>query len=63
VSTPKKVLFIGLDIVVIGIAVLASGLQQSPTLWQAFQCGYNLVQNNSSLTRYNSTSKRTSGHR
>ena len=50
-TSPKKVLFIGLGILVVGITVLALGLQQSPALWQAFQCGYDLGINNSSLTR------------
>jgi hypothetical protein len=50
-TSSKKVLFIGLGILVVGITVLALGLQQSPALWQAFQCGYDLGINNSSLTR------------
>ncbi|HKG29921.1 MAG TPA: hypothetical protein VKA91_01515 [Nitrososphaeraceae archaeon] len=50
-STPKKVLFIGLGILALGIVVLILGLQQSPTLWQVFKCGYDLGINNSSLTR------------
>src|SRR5215212_2030898 len=51
VSTPKKVLFIGLSIVALGIVVLALGLQRSPAFWQTFQCGYDLGLNNSSLTQ------------
>ena len=51
VSTPKKVLFIGLGILVLGIVVLAIGLLQYPAIWEAFQCGYDLSLNNSSLTR------------
>ena len=50
-STPKKVLFIGLGVLVVGITVLPLGLPQSPALWQAFQCGYDLGINNSSLTQ------------
>ena len=46
VSTPKKVLFIGLGILVLGIVVLAISLPQSLT----FRCAYNLGRNNSSLT-------------
>jgi hypothetical protein len=33
VSIPKKVLFIGLGILALGIVVLILGLLQSPTLW------------------------------
>jgi hypothetical protein len=51
VSTPKKVLFIGLGILALGIVVFTIGLQRSPALWQTFQCGYDLSLNNSSLTR------------
>ena len=51
VSTPKKVLFIGLGILALGIVVFTIGLQRSPAFWQTFQCGYNLGLNNSSLTR------------
>jgi hypothetical protein len=51
VSTPKKVLFIGLGILALGIVVLAIGLLQSPVIWEAFQCGYDLSLNNSTLTR------------
>ena len=51
VSIPKKVLFIGLGILALGIVVLILGLLQSPTLWQAFKCGYDLGINNSSLTQ------------
>jgi hypothetical protein len=51
VSIPKKVLFIGLGIIALGIVVLTLGLLQSPALWQAFQCGYDLGINNSSLTQ------------
>ena len=47
VSTPKKVLFIGLGILAVGIVVLAIGLLQSAI----FQCAYNLGRNNSSLTQ------------
>ena len=50
-SIPKKVLFIGLGILALGIVVLTLGLLQSPALWQAFQCGYDLGINNSSLTQ------------
>jgi uncharacterized protein YneF (UPF0154 family) len=50
-SIPKKVLFIGLGILALGILVLNLGLLQSPALWQAFQCGYDLGINNSSLTQ------------
>ena len=50
-SLPKKVLFIGLGILALGIVVLILGLLQSPTLWQAFKCGYDLGINNSSLTQ------------
>jgi hypothetical protein len=51
VSTPKKVLFIGLGILALGIVVFTIGLQRSPLLWQTFQCGYDLGLNNSSLTQ------------
>jgi hypothetical protein len=51
VSTSKKVLFIGLGILAVGIVIIALGLQRSPTLWQTFQCGYDLSLNNSSLTQ------------
>ena len=51
VSIPKKVLFIGLGILALGIVVLILGLLQSPTLWQVFKCGYDLGINNSSLTQ------------
>jgi hypothetical protein len=51
VSIPKKVLFIGLGIIALGIVVLTLGLLQSPALWQAFQCGYDLGINNPSLTQ------------
>ena len=51
VSRPKKVLFIGLGILALGIVVLAIGLLQSPVIWKAFQCGYDLSLNNSTLTR------------
>ena len=37
-STAKKVLFIGIDILALGIVVLDVDILQSPT----FQCGYNL---------------------
>jgi preprotein translocase subunit Sec61beta len=47
VSTPKKILFIGLGILVLGIVVLAVSLPQSLT----FRCAYNLGRNNSSLTQ------------
>ena len=50
-SLPKKVLFIGLGILALGIVVLILGLLQSPTLWQAFKCGYDLGINNSNLTQ------------
>ena len=50
-SLPKKVLFIGLGILALGIVVLTLGLLQSPALWQVFQCGYDLGINNSSLTQ------------
>jgi hypothetical protein len=49
VSTPKKVFLVGLGVLSTGIVVI--GLQQSPALWQTFQCGYDLSLNNSSLTR------------
>jgi hypothetical protein len=51
VSIPKKLLFIRSGILALGIVVLILGLQQSPALWQAFQCGYDLGINNSSLTQ------------
>ena len=51
VSTSKKVLFIGLGILAVGIVVFIIGLQQSPAFWQTFQCGYDLGLNNSSLTQ------------
>ena len=51
VSTPKKVLFIGLGILALGIVVFTIGLQRSPAFWQTFQCGYDLGLNNSSLTQ------------
>jgi magnesium-transporting ATPase (P-type) len=51
VSRPKKVLFIGLGILALGIVVFTIGLQRSPAFWQTFQCGYDLGLNNSSLTR------------
>jgi hypothetical protein len=51
VSTPKKALFIGLGILALGIVLFTIGLQQSPTFWQTFQCGYDLGLNNSSLTQ------------
>jgi hypothetical protein len=41
----------GLGILALGIVVLTLGLLQSPALWQAFQCGYDLGINNSSLTQ------------
>jgi hypothetical protein len=44
-------LFIGLGILVLGIVLLTLGLVQSPAFWQAFQCGYDLSLNNSTLTR------------
>ena len=50
-STPKKVLFIGLAILALGIVILTLGVLQSPVLWQTFQCRYDLSLNNSSLTR------------
>jgi hypothetical protein len=49
VSTPKKVSFIGLGILALGIVVFTIGLQRSPALWQTFQCGYDLGLNNSTL--------------
>ena len=49
-SIPKKVLFIGLGILALGIVVITLGLLQPPALWQAFQCGYDVGINNSSLT-------------
>ena len=51
VSTPNKVLFIGLGILAVGIVVLVIGLLQSPAIWKALQCGYDLSLNNSTLTR------------
>jgi hypothetical protein len=51
VSTPKKVLFIGLGILATGIIVLALGLQQSHVLQEGFQCGRDLGMNNLSLTQ------------
>jgi len=51
VSTLKKVLFIGLGMLALGIVVFTIGLQRSPAFWQTFQCGYDLGRNNSSLTR------------
>ena len=51
VSIPKKVLFIGLGTLALGIVVLTIGLQRSPALWQTFQCGYDLGLNNFSLTQ------------
>ena len=51
VSTSKKVLFIGLGILALRIVVLTIGTQRSSTLWQTFQCGYDLGINNSSLTQ------------
>ena len=50
-SIPKKLLFIGLGILALGIVVLTLGLLQTPALWQAFRCGYDLGINNSSLTQ------------
>src|SRR5919107_6188260 len=47
VSTPKKVLVIGLGILALGVVVAALSLSQSLT----FQCAYNLGRNNSSLTQ------------
>ena len=47
VFAPKKVLFIGLGILALGIVVLALSLPQSLT----FRCAYNLGRNNSSLTQ------------
>ncbi len=51
VSTPKKVLFIGLGILAVGIVVFTIGFQRSSAFWQTFQCGYDLGLNNSSLTQ------------
>jgi hypothetical protein len=51
VSTPKKVLFIGVGVLALGIVVFTIGLQRSPAFWQTFQCGYDLGLNNLSLTR------------
>ncbi len=50
-ASPKKVLFIGLGILPLGIVVLTLGPLQSTALWQAFRCGYDLGINNSSLTQ------------
>jgi len=50
-ASPKKVLFIGLGILPLGIVLLTLGPLQSPALWQIFQCGYDLGINNSSLTQ------------
>ena len=50
-STPKKVLFIGLGILALEIVVFIIGLERSPAFWQTFQCGYDLGLNNPSLTR------------
>jgi hypothetical protein len=50
-STPNKISFVGLGILAPGIVVFTIGLQQSPALWQTFQCGYDLGLNNSSLTQ------------
>jgi hypothetical protein len=47
ISTPKKVLLIGLGILILGIVVLALSLPQSLT----FRCAYHLGRNNSSLTQ------------
>ena len=47
VSTPKKVLFIGLGILVLGTVVLTLSLPQSLT----FRCAYNFGRNHSSLTQ------------
>src|SRR5918996_3453318 len=47
VATPKKVLFIGLGILAVGIVIMALGLSQSLT----FQCAYNLGRNNSRLSQ------------
>src|ERR687889_1801306 len=47
ISTPKKVLFIGLGILALGVVVVALSPSQSFT----FQCAYNLGRNNSSLTQ------------
>src|SRR5215212_1153990 len=51
VSTPKKVLFIGVGVLSVGIVVFTIGLQRSPAFWQTVQCGYDLGLNNSSLTQ------------
>jgi hypothetical protein len=51
-STQKKVLFIVLGILTLGIILLYLGIQRSPELLKAFQCGYNFGLNNSSLTQY-----------
>ena len=51
VSTPKKILFIGLCILALGIVVIIISLQPSPTLRQTFQGGYDLSLNNWSLIR------------
>jgi len=50
-ASPKKVLFIGLGILPLGIVVLTLGPLQSTALWQAFRCGYDLGINNASLTQ------------
>jgi hypothetical protein len=50
-ASPKKVLFIGLGILPLGIIVLTLGPLQSTALWQAFRCGYDLGINNASLTQ------------
>jgi hypothetical protein len=47
ISTPKKVLFIGLGILALGVVVVALSPSQSLT----FKCAYNLGRNNSSLTQ------------
>jgi LPXTG-motif cell wall-anchored protein len=47
VSTPKKVLVIGLGILALGVVVLALNLSQSHT----FRCAYDLGLSNSSLTQ------------
>jgi len=51
VSTPKKVFFIGLGILALGIVIFTIGLQQSHALWQTFHCRYDLGLNNSNLTK------------
>ena len=50
-ASPKKVLFIGLGILPLGIVVLTLGPLQSTALWQAFRCGYDLGINNASSTQ------------